>query len=379
VKKNVVVTGIGMITPLGDCPRHVLRRIELGENAFAVPEFSTDALFCPRFSPIADFDSDRIFPENKMLRLMNRDSQLAVAAAHRAMISSGVEADKTYPAEEIGLFGSTGMAGLGVEELTGLIRHAASEEGELDLNRFGRDALKRTRPVLSFKILANMPVCFVSIFENLRGPNAIYSPWEGEGACAIAAGIRAIRRGDVPCALVGGCDAKTHAISFIGLQQNGAFESWRLHGRGNVPGEGAAFLTLEEEDRAWRRSAKIFARIGDYRIRPKRKNDNPSEVFAEILRQVKISRNTTLVSAFGGDGSMDDDEYEACRIANVEPTKIVAPKKCIGDLFAGAAAVQVALAASLVEQASVDTSNPAALAHCSGVGDMEVVFVLEAA
>ena len=65
--------------------------------------------------------------------------------------------------------------------------------------------------MLSFKILANMPICFVSIFENLRGPNAVYTPWEGQGAQAIAAGVRAVAEGEVPCAVVGGCDAAADA------------------------------------------------------------------------------------------------------------------------------------------------------------------------
>ena len=98
------------------------------------------------------------------------------------------------------------------EEIARLVRDAATPDGSFDLARFGGVTLRRIRPVLSFKILANMPICFVSIFENLRGPNAVYTPWEGNGAQAIAAGVRAIRRGEVACAVVGGCDVKTHVL-----------------------------------------------------------------------------------------------------------------------------------------------------------------------
>ena len=68
-----------------------------------------------------------------------------------------------------------------VEDIARLVEHAAAADGSLDLERFGRVALRRIRPVLSFKILANMPICFVSIFEGVRGPNAVYTPWEGQG------------------------------------------------------------------------------------------------------------------------------------------------------------------------------------------------------
>ena len=156
----------------------------------------------------------RYFPDNKTLRLMNRDAQMAAVAARLAMRDAGVVPGELYPAEEIALYGATGMAGLPPAEIAGLVQNAAADDGSLDLERFGQVALRRIRPVLSFKILANMPICFVSIFENLRGPNAVYTPWEGHGAQAIAAGMRAVADGEVPCAVVGGCDVKTHALAF---------------------------------------------------------------------------------------------------------------------------------------------------------------------
>ena len=77
-----------------------------------------------------------------------------------------------------------------------------------------------------------MPLCFVSIFLNIKGPNAVYTPWEGNGAQAIAAGVRAIKNEEVPCVLVGGCDVKIRELSFINLQQLGIFDSWNKNGVG---------------------------------------------------------------------------------------------------------------------------------------------------
>jgi 3-oxoacyl-(acyl-carrier-protein) synthase len=377
--KSVVITGIGMLTPLGDSPEQILTRIDRGETAFSRPPFPFDAFQCPRYAAIGDFDAERIFPENKMLRLMNRDAQLAVAAARKAMRDARIEIEKTYPAEAVGLYGATGMAGLGLDELTGLIRYAAREDGSLDLTRFGRDALKRTRPVLSFKILANMPICFVSIFESICGPNAIYTPWEGQGACAIAAGVRAIRRGDVPCALVGGCDVKTHEISFIGLQQNCAFESWRQHGHGATPGEGAAFLVLEDEEFAVRRAATIYARLRDFCIQPRRNHVPRVNVFAKILERLGPPQDAVLIAAADGDCHLAEKERLACGQANYDPSNVFRPKEHLGNLYAGAAAVQVGLAASLVGQSAKNQTPHPAVANCFGLGDEQAAFVLEAA
>ncbi len=197
---DVVITGIGLVTPLGRGPEQVLARIAAGDVAGQESPLGAAAA-CPTVARVADFGAQQYYPEHKMLRLMNRDAELAVVAARLAVEDAQMTLDRDYAAHEIGLFGATGLSGMPLEDINRLVEHAGAADGSLDLERFGRVALRRIRPVLSFKILANMPICFVSIFEGLRGPNSVYTPWEGQGAQAIHAGIRAIRRGDVPCAL----------------------------------------------------------------------------------------------------------------------------------------------------------------------------------
>ena len=258
---EVVITGIGMVTPLGRSPADVIRRIGQGDSAAAAPCFDPSPFHCRVCASVADFDAEAFFPDNKTLRLMNRDAQMAVVAARLAMEDAGVQVGATYASEDIALYGATGMTGLPVDEISRLVECSAGEDGSLDLNRLGQVGLKRVRPVLSFKILANIPICFVSIFEGIRGENGVYTPWEGQGARAIEAGVRAVRQGRAACALVGGCDVKTHEFSFISLQQLGVFDSWRDQGRGIVPGEGAAFLVLENESAARDRGGRIYARF----------------------------------------------------------------------------------------------------------------------
>ncbi len=285
---EVAITGMGLVTPLGCDSGKILDRVLRGEKAFQpVPYVSSSA--CPAFAPVAGFDAARYFPENKTLRLMNRDAQMAVVAARLAMQDAAIVPGQLYPAEEIALYGATGLSGLPPTEIAGLLQNAAGADGSLDLKRFGQVALRRIRPVLSFKILANMPICFVSIFENLRGPNAVYSPWEGHGAQAIAAGIRAVSDGDVPCAVVGACDVKTHALSFLSLQQLGLFDSWERHGSGSVPGEGAAFLVLEQRELAVRRGARVYAFLRGYAFRSIGPQAGLPDVLTEVLRGLETT------------------------------------------------------------------------------------------
>lgn len=370
---EVVITGVGMVTPLGSCAREVLDRIRRGDTAAQRPAFA-DAFACPWFAPVLDFDAEQHFPDNKTLRLMNRDAQMAVVAARRALADAGIRPGESYLAEEIALYGATGLSGSSSEDLQRLIENAVGPDGKLDLERFGRVALKRIRPVLSFKILANMPICFVSIFENLRGPNAVYTPWEGSGAQAIAAGIRAIRSGQVPCAVAGACDVKTHALSFASLQQLGVFDSWTRCGNGPVPGEGAAFLVLENKDRAQQRNARILAQLGKYRLGSTVDDSSLSTVFASLLERYEVEDGMWLVAAGEGDPAFSRAEAETFQRVGVQPSELLHPKRHVGNLFAAAAALQVALAAELIARREGPRH---VLAHCSGHGTEHGAFWVE--
>ena len=151
-----------MVTPSGMTPSDVLDNIANGISAAQETDFGSDAFACPKYAPVEEFDAEKYFPENKTLRLMNRDARLAAAAARLAMKDASIIIGETYQPEEVGLYGSTGVMGMALDEVARLIKNSADENGRLDLEHFGSVTLKRVRPVLSFKLLANMPICFVS-------------------------------------------------------------------------------------------------------------------------------------------------------------------------------------------------------------------------
>ncbi|MFI5379305.1 MAG: beta-ketoacyl synthase N-terminal-like domain-containing protein [Tepidisphaerales bacterium] len=492
---DVVITGIGLVTPLGQSADAVLARILAGESAASPVELGGEfAQACPVWAKISGFDPEPLVPEPKTVRLMSRDALLATAAARLAIRDAGLRigamkvepvpspassggvfipgrrgrrphlaselgnvcpgalavgptTDKNvcpteagradYRAEEVGLFGATGLAGVPLGEVARLVESAADESGRLDLRKLGETGLKQVRPVLSFKILSNMPLCFVSIFEGIQGPNAIYNPWEGQGAQAIAAGIDAIRDGDAACVLAGGCDVKTHELGLIALKQWGVLDSWREYGHGSIPAEGAVFLVLESQRRAAERGARVYARIAEVRmasvngsreeayrqlvggeggaVSPKPPiaardggcmtesagplrmalegqecpslshsmtdtNVCPTDIWQGHRRKChgpcdgpigeRSARCDVLVA--GGDGDVPLREAED-RVLAEGPTfeRIIRPKEHAGNLFAAAAAMQVAMAAVLAKDGS------RVVAHCFGHGSEQAVFVLE--
>jgi 3-oxoacyl-[acyl-carrier-protein] synthase II len=371
---EVAITGLGLVTPLGCIADGVLDRILQGERAIQPAPFSPP-LACRHFAPVMEFDADRYFPDNKNLRLMNRDAQMAVVAARLALGDARIVPGELYPAEEIALYGATGLSGMPPADVAHLVQHAAAADGSLDLRRFGEVALRRIRPVLSFKILSNMPICFVSIFENLRGPNAVYTPWEGQGAEAIAAGMEAVASGETPCAVVGGCDVKTHWLSFLSLQQLGLFDSWRRNDAGIVPGEGACFLVLEEWAQAIRRGARVYAVLRGSAARPVSTGGRLEGGYADILRRLNPSTQPLIVAA--GEGDAVRERAECAAMDEVVPDRrgLLRPKAHLGNLFAAAAAVQTALAAAWAARQSAGVP---VLAHCFGPGSEQAAFALEA-
>lgn len=371
---DVAITGIGLVTPLGGEPGEVLERVLSGVSAAQPAPFSPPVA-CRQFAPVTDFDAQQFFPDNKTLRLMNRDAQLAVVAARRAMQDARLVPGEFYPAEEIGLFGATGLSGMAQEEIARLVRDAATPDGAFDVVRFGGETLRHIRPVVSFKILANMPICFVSIFQNLRGPNAVYTPWEGHGAQAVAAGVRAIRTGEIACAVVGGCDVKTHVLSLVSLQQLGALDSWTRHGRGSLPGEGAAFLVLEDPARAARRGAPLHAVIREFRLGSIPADGPSAAVFQELHRGFAFPERPTVVAADDGDVALAEAERAALAAVGLDAADRVSPKASLGNLYAAAAPTQVALAAVLAGRRGAPGT---VLVDCFGYGSQQAAFVLEA-
>lgn len=364
-----------MVTPMGKHPLEILRAIQSGQSAATRPTgFNATPFACRLCAEITGFQPRQYVSEGKMIRLMNRDAQLAVAAAHLALADAGLQPGKEYSSDEIALFGATGLAGLPLTEVIPLVKASTGPDGKFDPARFGQTGLRAVSPILSFKILSNMPLCFVSICENIRGPNGVYTPWEGQGAQAVEAALRALASGDAPCALVGGCDVKTHELAFLSLEQLGLFESWRRYQSGMVPGEGAAFLVLETANRAAARGARVYAEVSDFNLRTHRPETSRADTYVELLNELKSSPETSdaIIAADNGDFLVGKDEQAALSVLGIASRTALYPKKQVGELFAAAAAMQIGLGALLIQQGAGRV-----LANCFGYGSEVAAFVLE--
>jgi 3-oxoacyl-[acyl-carrier-protein] synthase II len=257
---RVLVTGLGLISPLGSTARKHFKRAIRGENA-AVPAPPQNRALLPYVTEarIPDIDRRR-FISNRMLRkVLTRAASFAVVAAGQtfrdARISRG---DRLL--RDCGLFAGS----LGLDQdfnvfLNGL--KASTRQGVFDPALFADRGMAMIDPLFLVKSLPNSGLCGISIEFGILGPNLNIMNGPVSALQAMGAAAAAIRDGSVTHALAGGYDSLFQLEVAVGHAIAGNLEP----PTGFVPGEGAGFLFLEREDLALARGARVYGEIADHR------------------------------------------------------------------------------------------------------------------
>ena len=398
--RRVAVTGVGVVSPLGTDLAGIWRKWELGKGAVRSVDFAEREAFPhSRCARTPDESWTALVPNRRLIKFMNREAHMAAAAAGQALADSW--AQEAYPPERKGLYMGTGLTSSEIGDLAPVLEASLGESGEFSCRRLGDEGLATCNPLLSFKLLPNMALCYISMLYGIRGDNLVFNPWPGNAAQAIVSGARAISWGEVDCALVGGCDCKTHFIGFLTLSQMGllspAGECCPFdRGRdGLVPGEGAAVLVLEEMDGARRRGASIYAEICGFGEETDIRSPSLYPTRADVLRNVMAK---ALQDAAAGPGDIDGifcsagghpegDLSEAEAIAELfDPAPpLHSLKGLCGDMLAGAPSFALGLAAfalrnrlapPVLRPRDPDPSIPAAVFRGDAVqGPPELVLV----
>lgn len=254
------MTGVGMVTPLGATAGESQEAWRSGRQArFApLPELARTPLRTARVALMPEFDPGERLGSRRMLKYMSESAALGCVAAHEAAADASIH--RRFRSERIGLYAGTGLAAARIEEAAPMLRESTDENGRFSCRLFGERGLAATNPLLSFKILANIPPCIVSIVEDVRGPNMIFTPWEGQTGHALLEAWRAISEGEVDCVLAGGADAAAHPFTFVYLRQAG------LLGDGENAANGAAYVVMERAESARRDRQRVYARVAHMEV-----------------------------------------------------------------------------------------------------------------
>jgi len=259
-RRRVVVTGMGMVSPLGNTVDETWSGILAGTSGVAPIEAFDVSAFSTRFAAtVKNFDPTPYMPE-KEARKMDVFLQFGMVAGIQAIQDSGLEVSES-DAPLIGACIGSGMGGIAEIERNAML---IAERGP-----------RRVSPFFVPGAIINMVAGNLSIKYGMRGPNLSTTTACTTGTHAIGLGMRTIQYGDADVMVCGGAEMVTTPVGLGGFcaaralstrndDPQAASRPWDVDRDGFVLGEGAGVLVLEEYERAKARGAKIYAELSGF-------------------------------------------------------------------------------------------------------------------
>lgn len=359
--RRIVITGIGVQTPLGNDADRLWAAVLAGTTGIrAVRSFDASGLPTRIAAEIDGFDPKQYVEKHqrKSLLMMARPIQLAIAAAHGALKHGLVDKSKLDPTR----FGVEFGAGLIASELPDLADAASvsrnCQPGKVDMLAWGEKGLPTIQPKWMLKYLPNMPACHISILHDAQGPNNSITESDAASLLALSEACRILERDAADFFLVGGCESKLNPLS---LTRQCLFEELSTRndepgaacrpfdaGRdGQVLGEGATVLVVETLEHAEKRGAHVYAEVVGTGAAFDRKFDGAGLARAceAALKQAGIAAaDLDHVNAHGL-GTRKEDVWEAQGLARVvgDRVPVFAAKGYLGHLGAASGTTELAL------------------------------------
>lgn len=342
--RSVVITGMGMISSLGDRPATIVESIRASRVTFQYAESNPVQVV----APVNDFDLRAYTGRHKNLRYLNRGAAMAVAAALRAVDDAGLTA---IHCREAGLFlGSGPNLDLG------------GECPDISNGNISPDPLAA---LWILRFLPNTATSAIAQFVGCHGENLTVGNACAASLQAVGEAYRKIRSGFMDVALAGGGDSRLSAGALLAYQKAQALYAGTHHPeqasrpfdclrQGFVPGEGGAFFVLEAAEHAAARNASVIAHVCGYGATMDAHAmtaPHPDGLWAEEALRAALADadmtpgQITLVSAHGT-GTPLNDEVEAKimkRLFKGRHPHVLALKSWIGHLASACGAVELAL------------------------------------
>ena len=259
-KRRVVVTGMGVVSPVGTSLQATWASMLAGRSGVgAITCFDAGELSCRIAAEAADFDPT-VCQSARDARRMDRFMQLGIAAGVEAIDDSGLEVTEAN-AHLIGVYIGSGIGGVNTIEAT---TRMSMEKGP-----------KRVSPFYIPMTIINMISGNLSIMRGLKGPNLSMVTACSTGTHAIGEASRLIEYGDADVMVAGGAEAPISLTSVAGFsaaralsQRNddpaSASRPWDIGRDGFVVGEGAGVMVLEEYQYARKRGARVYAELSGF-------------------------------------------------------------------------------------------------------------------
>ncbi len=320
-QRRVVITGVGIITPLGTGIKKSWNGLIEGRSAVRkITHFDPDGLTCQIAAEIPDFEIDN-FIETKEQKKMDRFIHLGLAASKIAMDDSRLRVNDIN-SEKIGAIVGSGIGGLSAIE------------------RYNRTLLekgyKKISPFFIPMTIINLISGQISIYFGVKGPNSAIATACASGTHSIGDAFKLIQRGVANAMIAGGSEAVITPLGIAGFASMKAL-STRNHEPekasrpfdkerdGFVMGEGAGILILEELEHALKRGAKIYAELIGYGLNsdayhitsPSPNGEGATKCMEAALKDADIPPEKVDYINAHGTSTKYGDEIETVAIKNV--------------------------------------------------------------
>jgi len=395
-RRRVFITGLGPVSALGLGVDALWAGLSGGRSALApIRQFDASEFDCAIAGEVPeDFKVRDFVPKSyrKATKVMARDIELAVAAAHLAVQDAGIttpgsdpDGERSYASPRMGVHIGAGLIATEENELTYALDAARAEDGSFDINKWGSEGMSQLTPLWLLKYLPNMLAAHVTIIHDAQGPSNTITCNEASAMLSLGESLRVIQRGQADACLSGGADSKMTPMALLRQVLAGrcnttdkdapekAVRPFCQTAAGTALGEGGAVLVLESVETFERRGGeKAYAEVVGFgaaqSLNPETKNllpDAEGKAFASAMRKALNDAGVTpddigLVVPFGlGHSGSDGPEAKAIKAVfggRAADVPLACPKANVGSCSAGASGIDLSLAAkALAEQQIPDT------------------------
>lgn len=358
MKKRVVITGIGAITPVGNTVDEYWDSLKEGKHGFGpITQFDASAYKCKLVGEVKNFVAkDYIDPRSA--RRMARFTQFAVKATQEAMADSGLDMTKE-DAYRVGTCIGSGVGSL--QELE---------------NAYGTILTKgplRVSPFVVPMMISNIAAGNVAIQFGLKGKSIDVVTACASGTNSIGEAFRTIQYGDADVMVAGGCEAAVTPIGISTFDSLTALTSSTDPDRCSIPfdkdrsgfvlGEGAGIVILEELEHAKARGAKIYAELSGYGCSsdahhitaPEESGEGPAVAMTNAVKDAGLPLDAVqYINAHGTSTHLNDlVETRAIKKAfgdHAKDIKINSTKSMTGHLLGAAGAIECIACVKSIEE-----------------------------
>lgn len=268
---RVVITGVGVVSPIGIGKQPFWDNLIGGKSGIdflhAYPNLDVPSKLA---AEVRNFEPLEYLRHKKMLKVMSRDIQLGVCAAHLAMNDALLSPGVMDP-ERLGVEFGAGHISITPDELSEAAAHC-SDEDKFEYTRWGEDGMGQIAPLWLLKHLPNMPACHVAIEHDARGPNNTITCRDASALLALDEAVRVIQRGSADAMIVGACSSNIHPVDIARMNlyerlsrraddPSRACRPFDMDRDGTIVGEGSACFVIERYEHARARGADIYAEI----------------------------------------------------------------------------------------------------------------------